>query len=37
MRHREPESGTGDFRADLEVDAAGIVTRYGSYWREIGA
>lgn len=31
------ESATGDFRADLEVDDHGIVTRYGDYWREIVA
>lgn len=29
------ESGTGDFRAELDVDEHGIVTRYGDYWREI--
>lgn len=26
------ESGGGRFRAELEVDAAGLVTRYGDYW-----
>ena len=35
--HEEPgvyhyESGGGHFRADLEVDAVGLVTRYGQYW-----
>lgn len=31
------ESGTGDFRADLDVDDNGMVTRYGDYWREVVA
>lgn len=29
------ESGTGDFSAEIEVDALGIVTRYGDFWREV--
>jgi uncharacterized protein len=29
------ESGDGTFCADLDVDAFGIVTRFGSFWREL--
>jgi hypothetical protein len=29
------ETGDGDFGAELDVDPHGIVTRYGSYWREV--
>jgi hypothetical protein len=31
------DSGAGDFSAILEVDEAGIVTRYGDIWRELQA
>ncbi len=29
------ESGPGDFRAVIETDGLGIVTRYGDLWREV--
>jgi len=28
--------GSGDFRAELEVDEHGLVERYGSFWRRLG-
>ena len=30
------ESAGGRFRAELEVDAWGLVTRYGDYWLALG-
>jgi hypothetical protein len=36
-RRYEYQSGGGRFRADLEVDAAGIVRRYGEYWIAVDA
>ncbi|MCI0433009.1 MAG: putative glycolipid-binding domain-containing protein [Gemmatimonadetes bacterium] len=29
------ESGDGRFRADLDVDETGLVTKYGDLWREL--
>jgi hypothetical protein len=29
------ETGEGDFAAELDVDPHGMVTRYGTYWREV--
>ena len=31
------ESAAGRFRAELEVDGDGLVTRYGDYWAALGA